>query len=157
MDQVPVTSEGKRRMREELSELEAQVPAITKAIEEAREQGDLKENAEYHAAREKLGLLNGQIAELKGRIANAVEVDSSKIDTSKVAFGAIVELEDRSDGSVEEWFLVGQGEDDPLENKILTTSPMGSALIGHGEGEEVVVEAPAGKMTFQIRSIRYGE
>jgi len=152
---IPVTKEGKQRLQEEISGLEAKVPHVRKAIEEAREKGDLKENAEYHAAREELGLLQGRIGELRSKLTQAVVVDESMIDHDRVGFGATVELEDHSDGSLEEWALVGEGEDDPLENKILTTSPMGQALIGHEIGDEVTVEAPAGALKFTIKAIRY--
>ena len=99
---VPVTAEGKAKMQERLAELEAEVPNVRKWIEEAREKGDLKENAEYHSAREKLGMLEGDIADLRSRLAQAVVVDESKIDTSTVAFGAKVTLIDDFDDE-EEW------------------------------------------------------
>lgn len=155
MSQIPVTEAGKHKLQAELAELEGQVPKLQEAIAEAREKGDLKENAEYHAAREKLGFVQGEISELKSRLARCVVVDESMIDHDKVAFGACVELEDLDDKSTEEWFLVGDGEDDPLENKILTSSPMGQALLGHGVGEEIVVEAPVGELRFKIKAITY--
>jgi transcription elongation factor GreA len=154
MASVPVTAEGKRKLQEHLAELEARVPVITKAIQEAREKGDLRENAEYHAAREELGMVQGEIADLRTRLAHAVVVDAAQIDTSRVAFGAKVVLTDE-DGEAENWELVGQGEDDALENKILTTSPMGSALLGHRVGETVEVAAPMGVLRFRITSIAY--
>ena len=152
---IPVTAAGKQKMQAEVAELESRVPVIRKAIEEAREKGDLKENAEYHAAREELGMLQGKIADIKSRLAQAVIVDESQIDHSIVGFGATVELEDLGDGSVDDWELVGQGEDDPLENKILTTSPMGLALIGAKVGDEVSVAAPAGELKFKVNKISY--
>ena len=150
---IPVTAAGKQKMQDELDALEAQAPGIRKAIEEAREKGDLKENAEYHAAREELGMLQGKIADLKSRLSQAVVVDESQIDHDVVGFGAIVELDE--DGDIEEWELVGQGDDDPLENKILTTSPMGQALIGHKVGDSVTVAAPMGNFEYTIKSIKY--
>ncbi len=155
MAQIPVTVEGKRKLQEALAVLEVERPKIAAAIAEARERGDLKENAEYHAARELQGLNNAKIAELKSKIGHSVVVDESMIDTSTVAFGASLELEDLDDGSVEEWQLVGEGEDDPLENKILTSSPMGQALIGHVQGDEVSVAAPMGELRFKIIGISY--
>lgn len=154
MNNVPVTAQGKTKMQDKLSLLEAEVPVVRKWIEEAREKGDLKENAEYHSAREKLSMLEGDIADLRSRLAHAVVVDESRIDHSRVAFGAIVVLAD-DDGDEEEWQLVGQGEDDPLDNKILTTSPMGEALVGHEVGDTVEVNAPVGKLSFTIKSISY--
>src|SRR3954470_7564988 len=120
MSSLPVTIEGKKKMQGELDELARRLPVVAKAIEEAREKGDLKENAEYHAAREEMSMLNARISELKGKLARAVVVDESQIDTSRIAFGAKIELEDLRDKSIEDWQLVGDGEDDALENKILT-------------------------------------
>jgi transcription elongation factor GreA len=128
---------------------------IAKAISDAREKGDLRENAEYHAAREEMGMINARISDLKGKLSRAVVVDESLIDTSKVSFGAKIQLQDLKDKSVEDWQLVGEGEDDPLENKILTSSPMGSALVGKAIGDTVVVNAPAGEIKFKIKSIAY--
>ena len=152
---VPVTAEGKAKMQARLTELEAEVPNVRKWIEEAREKGDLKENAEYHSAREKLGMLEGDIADLRSRLAQAVVVDESKIDKSTTAFGATVALIDDFDDE-EEWQLVGQGEDDPLDNKILTTSPMGQALVGSKVGDTVKVQAPVGELTYKVTKITYG-
>ncbi|MFW5698737.1 MAG: transcription elongation factor GreA [Planctomycetota bacterium] len=155
MANVPVTVEGKRKLQQELATLEARVPAIRQAIAEAREKGDLRENAEYHSAREELAHVQGTIGELRNKVANAVVIDSSRIDKDTVAFGATIELEDLSDGEIETWSLVGEGEDDPLENRILTSSPMGQALIGHREGDEVAVQAPVGVLRYRIKSISY--
>jgi len=155
MSSIPVTIEGKKKLQGELDELNARVPVITKAIADAREKGDLRENAEYHAAREDLGMINARINELRNKLANAVVVDSSMIDTSRIAFGAKITLQDLGDKSVEDWFLVGDGEDDALENKILTSSPMGSALLGKKVGETVIVTAPVGQLKFRIKAVSY--
>jgi len=155
MSSIPVTIEGKRKLQAELEELQSRVPVIAKLIEEAREKGDLRENAEYHAAREDMGMINARISELKSKVARAVVVDESMIDTSRVAFGATVKLQDLKDKSVEEWQLVGEGEDDALENKILTSSPMGNALLGKAVGETIVVKAPVGDLKFKIQQISY--
>ena len=152
---IPVTAEGKAKMQARLAELEAEIPNVRKWIEEAREKGDLKENAEYHSAREKLGMLEGDIADLRSRLAQAVVVDESKIDKSTIAFGATVTLIDDFDDE-EEWQLVGQGEDDPLDNKILTTSPMGQALVGSKVGDTVKVQAPVGELSYKVTNITYG-
>ena len=152
---IPFTAEGKRRMTAELDELVSRVPTITKAIADAREKGDLKENAEYHAAREEMGMLNARISELKSKLSQAEIVDESQIDPSRVAFGAKLKLEDVKDKSVEDWQLVGPGEDDALENKILTSSQMGAALIGKKVGDTVVVKAPVGDLKFKVKSIAY--
>lgn len=155
MSSIPVTAEGKKKIQAELNELTERVPLLAKAISDAREKGDLRENAEYHAAREEMGMINARIADLKGKLSRAVVVDESQIDTSKVSFGAKIQLQDLKDKSVEDWQLVGEGEDDPLENKILTSSPMGAALVGKSIGDTVVVHAPSGEIKFKIKSIAY--
>jgi transcription elongation factor GreA len=155
MSQIPVTAEGTKKLQAELDELTARVPIIAKAIEEAREKGDLRENAEYHAAREEMSMVNARVSDLKAKLSRAVVVDESRIDTSTVAFGAKVTMQFLKDKSVEDWFLVGEGEDDALENKILTSSPMGQALLGKKPGDTVVVKAPAGELKYVIKSITY--
>jgi transcription elongation factor GreA len=155
MSSIPVTIEGKRKMQAELDGLTARVPIIAEAIAVAREKGDLRENAEYHAAREEMGMINARIAELKSKVSRAVVVDESQIDTSRVAFGAKLTLQFLKDKSVEQWFLVGDGEDDALENKLLCSSPMGSALLGKKVGDTIVVHAPVGDLKFKIQSITY--
>jgi transcription elongation factor GreA len=155
MSSIPVTVGGKKKMQEELEMLQHRIPGIAKAIEEAREKGDLRENAEYHAAREDMGMINARISELKSKLSRAVVVDESQIDTSSIAFGAKIELQDLSDKSVEDWQLVGEGEDAALENKILTSSPMGQALVGKKVGDMVVVNAPAGELKFKVKKVTY--
>ncbi|MCS6969995.1 MAG: transcription elongation factor GreA [Planctomycetota bacterium] len=151
---IPVTPEGKRKLQEELDALTARLPVLAKLIAEAREKGDLRENAEYHSAREEMSMTNARIAELKHILANAQVVDETQIDTSRIAFGAKVDLKDQR-GQVETWYLVGQGEDDPLENRILTTSPMGQALLGKKVGDTVEVKAPIGLLRYTVVKISY--
>lgn len=155
MSSNPVTVEGKKKMQAEHDALLARVPAIAKAIEEAREKGDLRENAEYHAAREEMGMIKARIQELKGKISRSEIVDESQIDHSRIAFGATVTMQFMKDKSVEEWKLVGDGEDDALDNKILCQSPMGQAMIGKKVGETVIVKAPVGDLKFKIQAIAY--
>ena len=155
MSSIPVTAEGKKKIQAELDELQGRIPAIAQAIADAREKGDLRENAEYHAAREEMGMTNARISDLKNKLAHAVVVDSSQIDTSRVAFGAIIKMQDLKDKSVEEWQLVGEGEDNALDNKILTSSPMGTALLGKTVGDIIVVKAPVGDIKFKIQAITY--
>ncbi len=155
MSAIPVTIEGKKKLQSELDELTDRLPAVAKAIAEAREKGDLRENAEYHAAREEMGMLNARIGELKSKIAYAVVVDESMIDNSRVGFGATVTLIDLKDKSQEDWTLVGDGEEDALDNKILTSSPMGAAMIGKKVGDTVEVEAPVGLLKFKVKAITY--
>ncbi len=151
---IPVTAEGKRKMQEELDQLNARIPVIAKQIEEAREKGDLRENAEYHAAREDMGMTNARLGELKQKLANCQVVDESQIDTSCVAFGAKVDLQEGR-SKAETWYLVGEGEDDPLDNRILTSSPMGQALLGKKLGDAVEVKAPIGTIKFTVKKITY--
>jgi transcription elongation factor GreA len=141
-------------MQDELVQLVARIPVIARQIEEAREKGDLRENAEYHAAREDMSMTNARVAELKSKLANAQVVDESQIDTTRVAFGAKVDLKEGR-AKPETWYLVGEGEDDPLENRILTSSPMGQALLGRKVGETVEVKAPMGVLKFAILKIAY--
>ena len=157
---IPVTAEGKRKMQGELDQLSARIPVIAKQIEEAREKGDLRENAEYHAAREDMSLTNARLSELKNKLANCQVVDESQIDTTRVAFGATIELQEakargKAKIDAEIWYLVGEGEDDPLENRILTSSPMGQALLGKRIGDTVEVKAPMGTITFKVMKISY--
>ena len=151
---IPVTAEGKRKMAAELETLVQRIPVIAKQIEEAREKGDLRENAEYHAAREDMSMTTARLNELKTKLANCQVVDESQIDTSRVAFGAKVDLQEGR-SKAETWFLVGEGEDDPLDNKILTSSPMGQALLGKKLGDVVEVKAPMGTIKFTIKKIVY--
>jgi transcription elongation factor GreA len=155
MSQIPVTADGKRKLNQELDELTSRVPVIAKAIEEAREKGDLRENAEYHAAREEMGMINARISELKGKLSRAVVVDESQIDTSRVAFGAKIRMRELKTKTSEDWQLVGEGEDDPLENRILTSSPMGAALLGRKVGDTIEVHAPVGLLKFKIEKVTY--
>ena len=151
---IPVTAEGKRKMQAELDQLAQRIPVIAKQIEDAREKGDLRENAEYHAAREDMSMTNARLGELKSKLANCQVVDESQIDTSRVAFGATLELQEGR-AKAETWYLVGEGEDDPMENRILTSSPMGQALLGKKLGDIVEVKAPMGTIKFTIKKITY--
>jgi transcription elongation factor GreA len=153
---IPMTQEGLSKLKAELAVMEERRPQILIEIREAREKGDLSENAEYHAAREELSITEGRIEDLKAKIGNASIVDVSKIGGDSIVFGATVKLKNLDDGEEEEFTLVGEGEADPFENKILTTSPMGQALLTHKVGDEVEVPAPKGKLHFKVMSIRFG-
>jgi transcription elongation factor GreA len=155
MDTVPMTREGLDKITRELEELEARRPKVLLQIKEAREKGDLSENAEYHAAREDLSMLEGRIREMKDKISRAVVVDKSKIGGNQIVFGATVKLLSLSDNEEEEYTLVGEGENDPLNNKILTTSPMGQALLTKKVGDKVEVPAPKGTLKFKVLSIKF--
>lgn len=154
-DFVPMTPAGKQRLEKALEELESRRPEIQRAIAEAREKGDLSENAEYHAAREALGQLEARIAELRDKLARAQVVDLRRAPKDRVAFGASVKLLNLDTGQQENYELVGAGEDDVSCGRILTTSPLGQALLRRKVGEEVEVDAPGGKIRFRVLEIRY--
>ena len=151
-----MTQEGLKRLKTELAELEERRPQILTAVREAREKGDLSENAEYHAAREELSITETKIRELKAKIGSASIVDESKMNGDAIVFGATVKLKNLDDNEEEEFTLVGEGEADPFENRILTTSPMGQALLTHKVDDVVEVPAPKGKLRFQVMEIRFG-
>ena len=156
MQTVPMTREGLEKLKAELAELEARRPKLLVAVREAREKGDLSENAEYHAAREEMSVIEGRIGQLKSKIGNASIVDTSKIGGETAVFGATVKLRNLDDHEEEEFTLVGEGEADPFANKILTTSPMGQALLTRKVGDEIEVPAPKGKLRFKLLEIRFG-
>jgi transcription elongation factor GreA len=155
MDTVPMTQEGLDKLRGELKAMEEHRPRIQQQIKEAREKGDLSENAEYHAAREDLSMLEGRMREMKDKIARAQIVDPSKIGGDTIVFGATVKLLSLSDNEEEEYMLVGEGENDPLNGRILTTSPMGQALLTKKVGDKVEVPTPKGSLKFKVLKIQY--
>jgi transcription elongation factor GreA len=155
MATVPMTQEGLDKLKAELREHEERRPKVLAQIKEAREKGDLSENAEYHAAREDLSMLESQINHLKDKIGRAMIVDKSKIGGDTVVFGATVTLKCLADNEVEENTLVGEGESDPFSNRILTTSPMGHALLTKKVGDTVEVPAPKGAIEFKVLKIEY--
>ncbi len=149
-----VTKETFDKMREELQHLKGvERPAASRAIAEAREKGDLKENAEYDSAKEAQGMLEAKIKQLEGVIANAKIVDPNTIDTSKVAILTKVTITNLGNNKVMTYQIVGQKEADLKAGKISASSPIGSGLIGKAVGEIVEVQTPTGKMKFQVMSI----
>ncbi len=155
MAAVPMSVVGLDKLKADLREHEERRPKVLAQIKEAREKGDLSENAEYHAAREDLSMLESQINLLKDKIGRAMIVDKSKIGGDTVVFGATVTLKCLADKEVEEYTLVGEGESDPFSNRILTTSPMGQALLTKKVGDTVEVPAPKGAIEFQVLKIEY--
>ena len=151
-----MTPEGHAALTEELAALKAQRPKISQEIGVAREHGDLKENAEYHAAREKQGICEARIAEIEDRLSRAEVIDPSTLGGDKVKFGAIVELEDMDNGTVVTYRLVGPDESDIKEGKISITSPVARALVGREIGDEVRVKAPGGLRTYEVSDVRWG-
>jgi transcription elongation factor GreA len=150
-----MTSAGKKKLQAQLEELEAKRPGIQQAIAEAREKGDLSENAEYHAARESLGLLEAKVNDLNDKLARAQVVDLRKAPKNRVAFGAIVTLLDLETNEKDTLQLVGLGEEDANDKKILTTSPVGSALLTKQVDDEVQIEVPRGTVRYKVLGIKY--
>lgn len=157
MNKVPLTVAGAKKLREELDELKSVVrPRIIKAIAEAREHGDLKENAEYHAAREQQSFAEGRIAEIEGKLSNAQIIDVTKLDANgKVVFGATVEIEELESGETVTYQIVGEDEADIKAGRISVGSPIARALIGKEVEDVVIVKAPGGDIEYEILSIQY--
>jgi transcription elongation factor GreA len=156
MEKVYMSKDGYQRLTKELDEMKNSKRAeIQEAIATAREFGDLKENAEYHAAREAQGLLEARIRQLEDKLARTEIVDSSNIPTDAIHFGAKVEVKDLDTGDIENYELVGAGDDDPMNDKILVSSPFAQALLEHKVGDDVEVNAPAGVLRFKILKIEY--
>ncbi|MEM6979121.1 MAG: transcription elongation factor GreA [Planctomycetota bacterium] len=154
VDSVPMTREGYNKIKDEIKRLEnEELPKVTEKIAEAREEGDLKENAEYHAQRENQGMLMAKINELKDKIARASIIDMSKLPKDEVVFGSTVTVEDLDYGDEEAFTLVGAGDEDYDSGKILITSPLGQGLLGKKVGQTAEVDAPAGKLKFKILKI----
>jgi len=156
MKRTPMTLRGAESLRAELKRLKSEVrPAIIKAIAEARGHGDLSENAEYHAAREQQGFIEGRIKEIEHKLASADVIDPTRLpNTGKVVFGACVELEDQADGARVVYQVVGEDEADIRAGRISVTSPIARALVGKAEGEVVDVAAPGGTRSYEIVAVR---
>jgi transcription elongation factor GreA len=157
MNQIPITVVGAERLRLELKELKSvRRPAIIEAIATARDHGDLKENAEYHAAREEQSFTEGRIAELESSLSNAQIIDITSIpQNGRVVFGCTVELLDMATDAEVKYQIVGNIEADINHNRIAISSPIARALIGKEEGEDVIVEAPGGAMEYAITAIHF--
>jgi transcription elongation factor GreA len=157
MNQIPITVAGAERLRKELKELKSvRRPAVIEAIATAREHGDLKENAEYHAAREEQGFIEGRIAELESSLSNAQIIDITKIpQNDRVVFGCTVELLDMATDAELSYQIVGDIEADINEKRIAISSPIARALIGKEAGDDVVVDAPGGNMEYAIIAIHF--
>lgn len=156
-DRVPLTAKGVVRLREELERMKTvDRPEIIQAIAEARAQGDLKENAEYHAARERQGLLEARIAQIESALSLAQEIDITAIPhTGRVVFGATVHLEVPADNTTCTWQIVGDLEADIDQGRISVGCPVARKLIGRSESESVVVETPSGSTEYLIRKVEH--
>lgn len=154
-EKVPMLAEGHRRLSEQLRHLKnVERPAVVEAIEAARAHGDLSENAEYHAAKERQGHIETTIAELDDQLSRAMVIDPTKLSGNKVVFGATVTLVDEDDKKVK-YQLVGQAEADAKDGKISYNSPLGRALIGRDVGDEVEVSTPSGDRYYAIKKVEF--
>lgn len=155
MEEVPITLAGKLKIEAELNHLiKVEREEVKTAIAEARDLGDLKENAEYHSAKERQSIIEGRIAQLQGILARARVVEVSKIKSNKIVFGATVNLIDHN-GKNHTYKLVGDDEADFSANRISYASPLGRALIGKEEGDTVVVKAPKGDVEYEVESFEF--
>jgi transcription elongation factor GreA len=157
MKRTPMTLRGAEALRAELKRLKSEArPNVIKAIAEARGHGDLSENAEYHAAREQQGFIEGRISELESKLSTAEIIDTSRMSNNgKIVFGASVELESQDDGGAVKYQIVGEDEADIRAGRISITSPIARALVGKSEGDVVDVDAPGGVKSFEVVSVHY--
>jgi transcription elongation factor GreA len=157
MSKTPMTTRGAERLREELNELKGVArPRVIAAIAEARAHGDLKENAEYHAAREQQGFIEGRIQEIEGKLSNAQIIDPTALNAGgKVVFGATVTLVEMDTEDEVTYQIVGEDEADIKQSRISVTSPVARALIGKEEGDIASVQAPGGLREYEIVEVRY--
>lgn len=157
LNKVPMTVEGANALREELDDLKkVQRPKIVQAIAEAREHGDLKENAEYHAAREQQGFCEGRIQDIEGKLSHVQEIDITKLPASeKVIFGTTVDLINIDTEEAVTYKIVGDDEADVKQNKISVNSPIARGLVGKLIGDEVAITVPGGVVEYEIDDVKY--
>ncbi len=156
MNKVPMTTEGYATLQDELKRLKSiDRPAIIRAIAEARDHGDLSENAEYHAARERQGFIEGRVMELEDKIARAEVIDVSKLSGPVVKFGATVTLADEETDEEQKFQIVGEDEADVSKGRLSVTSPLARALIGKGIGESVEVATPRGAKSYEVVTVNF--
>ena len=156
MEKVPMTIEGFKKLEAELHRLKVEErPRIIQQIADAREHGDLSENAEYHAAKEAQGLNEAKVAEIEDKIGRAEVVDTSKLSGNKIKFGATVALEDEDSGDKVKYKIVGEDEADVRDGKISITSPIARALIGKAKGDSAEVTTPRGTRSYEILKVEY--
>ncbi len=157
MDKVPMTNDGAELLKKELKKLKSiDRPNVTQAIKEAREKGDLKENAEYHAAREQQSFIEGRIKDIEGKLSNAQIIDIKSIpESSKVIFGSTVTILKTDDNKQMTYKFVGEDEANLKENKISITSPIARSLVGKDEGDVVEIKTPDGSSEYEIVEVKY--
>lgn len=156
MEKIPMTPEGLAALESELKRLkEIERPAVIRALAESREHGDLSENAEYHAARERQGFIEGRVAELEDKIRRARVIDRSKLSGQGIMFGALVTLADEDTDEEARYRIVGADEADVKKGLISITAPLARALIGKHAGDSIEVETPGGTKAYEILSVTY--
>lgn len=157
MSSLPLTVLGAKRLGEELNQLKTvERPAVIEAIAEARAQGDLSENAEYDAARERQGFIEGRIKELEGVLSNATLIDPKQLDVGdRIVFGATVSLEDLESGEMVKYQIVGDLEADIKKNLLSVSSPVARGLIGKSEGDIIMIRVPSGEREFEVLEVAY--
>ncbi len=157
MNKTPMTVQGAEALRQELNELKTVArPRVIAAIAEARAHGDLKENAEYHAAREQQSFIEGRVKDIESKLSNAQIIDVSTLNAGgRVVFGATVNILDLETDEEHTYQIVGEDEADIRQSKISVTSPIARALIGKTEGDEVEIQVPGGMREFEILDVRY--
>ncbi len=152
---IPISVQGYRKLEKELERLKQERPLVIQAIKEAREEGDLKENAGYDAAREKQGMLEARITYIESRLPQFTMIDLNSLGGDKVIFGATVQVEDVDSGEQKTFTLLGSDESDFANGSISISSPVGQALLGKEEGDEVSVDVPKGRITYEIISVEF--
>jgi transcription elongation factor GreA len=156
MEKIPMTAEGYQALDAEMKRLKTEErPAVIAAIAEARAHGDLSENAEYHAAKERQAFIEGRLLELEDKIARSQIIDVTKLSGKQVKFGATVNLLDEDSGAKSKYKIVGEDESDVSQGKISVTSPIARALIGKEEGDVIEVMAPGGAKSYEIVKVKY--
>ena len=155
MSSIPISQEGYRLMKKELENLKKQRPEVSEAIRLAREEGDLRENGGYHAARERQGMMEARINFIEGRIARYNVIDMKKLGGEKISFGATVELEDVESGEKKRYTLLGPDETGFCKGSVSILSPVGQALLGKQVGDEVVIIVPRGRVEYEVLGIEF--
>ena len=153
-ERIPMTAEGYQQLREELTRLESERPKIAVMIAKARAYGDLKENAEYHSAKEKQGFLEANIRDLEAKLSRAFIIDGKASVSGQVSYGSFVTLEDPGSGARFQYKLVGPAEADPEADLVSTASPVGKALLGCKSGDTVQVQTPGGLRSYTIVDVQ---
>ena len=155
MENIPISVQGLALIKAELERLKKARPEVIQAIKEAREEGDLSENAGYHAARERQGMLEAKITYIESRMPRFTVVDIASLSSESIIYGATVTLEDVETEETKEYTILGPDETDYVKGSISIFSPVGKALLGREEGDEITVEAPRGRLSYEIIKVTY--